>query len=259
MPQILRFCSWNIQVGMRRAALLDIVKHHPDFQNLDILALQEASAHERGDDASSIAHVLGEQYASYHYIYHHLKTRPQANALVWNSHCVQFDTIEHHSLPTLKQATIPRAERAVLNRLKLQPRVNLIGEGAWNNLSVRVCAAHLDVIGYRFKRQQFLAVLDELRARPKVQLTILAGDFNTFRIGGRPSWAQLKRDANALGLRAISDEILWTQAIRALRLHQKLDEIFVASARPYESKVWTLDVNGSDHLPIFANIILSDL
>src|SRR5689334_5184788 len=122
MPQILRFCSWNIQVGMRRAALLDIVKHHPDFQNLDILALQEASANENGDDASSIAHVLGEDYSSYHYSYHHLKTRPQANALVWNSQCVHFDTIEHHSLPTLKQTTVPRAERAVLNRLKPQPR-----------------------------------------------------------------------------------------------------------------------------------------
>lgn len=243
---------------MRRAALFDIIKHHPDFRKLDILALQEASAHEHGDDASSIAHGLGEEYASYHHIYHHIKTRPQANALVWNSQRVHFDAIEHHSLPTLKQSSVPRAERAVLNRLKPQPRVNLVGDGAWGDISLRVCAAHLDVIGYRFKRQQFLSVLEELRGRPKVQLTILAGDFNTFRIGGRPTWAQLKRDAGTLGLHAISDEIIWTQAIRALRLRQKLDEIFVGSARPYQAKVWTLDVNGSDHLPIFANIAFPD-
>ncbi|HZQ06443.1 MAG TPA: endonuclease/exonuclease/phosphatase family protein [Anaerolineae bacterium] len=256
MAQTLRFCSWNIQVGMRRRALLDIIKNYPDFQNLDVLALQEASAHEHGDDASSIAHLLGESYRSYHHIYHRVKTRPQANALVWNSTRVQFDSIEHHILPNLTEAQIPRAERAVLNRLKPQPRVNLIGSGSWNSVTLRVCAAHLDVMGYRFKRQQFRAVLDDLRVRPATEITILAGDFNTFRIGGRPTWAQLKRDAAELGLRAVTDKIQWTQAIRSIRLRQKLDEIFVTSARPYRARVWTLDVYGSDHLPVFADLEL---
>ena len=60
--------------------------------------------------------------------------------------------------------------------------------------------------------------------------TILAGDFNTFRIGGRPTWADLKRDAAALGLLAVSDKIRWTQ--KTLALKQILDEIFVASTHP---------------------------
>ena len=92
--------------------------------------------------------------------------------------------------------------------------------------------------------------------RPRTDLTLLAGDFNTFRVGSRPTWAQLQRDAAELDLRAISNEIRWTQSIRALRLKQKLDEIFFATALPYRTRVWTLDVNGSDHLPIFAEITL---
>ncbi len=237
---------------MKRAHILNVVKHERDFRHLDVLALQEASAHAHGDDASSIAHVLGETYGSYHHVYNLLKTLPQANALVWNRARVQFNAIEHHTLPTHIQVHLPRAERALLNRLKRQTRVNLVGDGAWENFSVRVCAAHLDVLGYRFKRQQFRAVLDDLRARSPVDVMILAGDFNTFRIGGRPTWAQLKHDAAELGLRAISDEIIFTQ--RALRVKQKLDEIFVASPHTFRSRVWTLDVGGSDHLPMFAEI-----
>jgi hypothetical protein len=39
--------------------------------------------------------------------------------------------------------------------LRRQARVNLVGEGTYGDFSLRVCAAHLDVFGYRFKRQQF--------------------------------------------------------------------------------------------------------
>jgi endonuclease/exonuclease/phosphatase family metal-dependent hydrolase len=252
MSLTLSFCSWNIQVGMKRAALLDVVRQHPDFRRLDVLALQEASVHENGDDASVIAHLLGDKYTAYHHIYHHVKTRPQANALVWNPAHVQFHAIDHHALPTHRQVAIPRAERALLNRLKPQPRVNLVGDGTWQGISLRVCAAHLDVLGYRFRRQQFRAILDDLRARPPVEILLLAGDFNTIRIASRPTWAQLRHDALEMGLTAISDKIIWTQ--RTLRFKQKLDEIFVASARTCRSRVWTLDVPGSDHLPMFAEI-----
>jgi endonuclease/exonuclease/phosphatase family metal-dependent hydrolase len=252
MSLTLTVCSWNIQVGMKRAALLDVVRQHPEFRRLDVLALQEASAHEHGDDASLIARLLGDAYVSYHHVYHHVKTRPQANALVWNPEHVQFHTIDHHPLPTARQVTVPRAERALLNRLKPQPRVNLVGDGTWRGISLRVCSAHLDVLGYRFKRQQFRAVLDDLRARPRVDVLVLAGDFNTIRIGSKPTWAQLKGDAAELGLSAISDKVRWTQ--RTYRFKQKLDEIFIAGARPYTSRVWTLDVAGSDHLPMFAEI-----
>ena len=239
---------------MRRAQILELVAQHPDFRNLDLLTLQEASVHEHGDDATSIARALGVEYESYHHVYHHLGARAQANALVWHTARVQMETIEHHSLPHHEQVQISRAERLVLNRMRRQPRVNLIGDARWNELQLRVCAAHLDVLGYRFKERQFRAVLDELQTRPRADVTLLAGDFNTIRIARRPTWAQLKRAAAALGMTAISDEIAWTQAIRALRLRQKLDEIFLGTALPFQTRVWTLDVNGSDHLPIFADI-----
>jgi endonuclease/exonuclease/phosphatase family metal-dependent hydrolase len=256
MAGVFRFCSWNIQVGLKRATVLEVVTHHPDFRDLDVLALQEASAHENGDDASAIARVLGKDYAAYQHVYHHVAARPQANALVWNMARVHFDAIDHHTLPSHTEVAVPRAERAVLNRFRRQPRVNLVGDGTWQGLRLRVCSAHLDVIGYRFKQRQFRAILEDLLGRPPVDLTLLAGDFNTFQFRGRPTWAQLKRDAAELDLVAVSDEIPWTQAVRALRLRQKLDEIFVASAFQFESRVWTLNAEGSDHLPVFAEIVL---
>lgn len=93
-----------------------------------------------------------------------------------------FYAIAHHILPNHRQVAVPRAERVVLDRLKRQARVNLVGDGAYQNFSLRVCAAHLDVLGYRFKRQQFRAILEDLRARPQVDVLILAGDFNTFAL-----------------------------------------------------------------------------
>lgn len=254
MPATLYFCSWNIQVGLRRDALMKVIRDHPDFHRLELLALQEASAHALGDDASGIAGILGQDYASYFHIYHQLKQHPQANALVWDKRRVRLDAIERHTLPSHLEVNVPRAERAVLNRLKRQPRVNLVASGEWRGHTLRVCTAHLDVLGYRFKRQQFAAVLEDLRSRPPVDLTILAGDFNTFQIGGHPTWTQLRRDAGALGLQAITGPILWTQHMPRLRWRQKLDEIFIACARPFQARVWTLDVRTSDHLPVFAEI-----
>jgi endonuclease/exonuclease/phosphatase family metal-dependent hydrolase len=239
---------------MKRAHILDIVTHHRDFRNLDLIALQEASSSSVSDDASAIARALGESYTSYHHVYHHVKTRPQANALVWDSRRIHFDGIEQHLLPNHSQVAVPRAERILLNRLRKQARINLVGDGSFGEITLRVCSAHLDVLGYRFKRQQFRALLDDLAARPPVELLILAGDFNTFRIGGKPTWANLKRDAAELNLRAITDDIPWTQGVRAIRFKQKLDEIFVAFSRTFHSRVWTLDVEGSDHLPVFAEL-----
>lgn len=259
MSRVLRFCSWNIQVGLRRDAVLDVFRHHPDLRRLDILALQEASANLKQEDAASIANVLGSHYRAYQYVYHFLHARPQANGLVWNETSVQLNAIDHHTLPTPSEVAVPRAEKALLGHLNRQPRVNLVGEGVWGEASLRVCAAHLDVMGYRFKQSQFRAVLNELRARPPADVTILAGDFNTIRLGGRPNWNTLKRDAAELGLEPISDQIKWTQAVRSerlrtLRLRQKLDEIFVASRAPYRAHVWTLEIDGSDHLPVIAEL-----
>jgi len=259
MGRVLRFCSWNIQVGLRRESVLEVFRHHPDLQKLDVLALQEASTHLAQEDASSIANVLGSDYRAYQHVYHFLHARPQANGLVWNETSVRLTAIDHHTLPNPSQVAVPRAEKALLSRLRRQPRVNLVGEGLWGERTLRVCAAHLDVVGYRFKQSQFRAVLNELRGRAPADVTILAGDFNTFAVGGHPNWGTLKRDAAELGLKPISDKIKWTQSVRServrtLRLRQKLDEIFVASSTPYRARVWTLDIDGSDHLPVVAEL-----
>jgi endonuclease/exonuclease/phosphatase family metal-dependent hydrolase len=256
MSQTLRFCSWNIQVGMRRRELLHAIRTHPELRRVDVLALQEASVAQGRDDAQLIAEALGAHFNHYQHVYHHLGPLAQANGFVWNSERLQLDLIDRHLLPRHTDIHVPRAERALLRRFKLQPRVNLIADGSWGELPVRFCSVHLDVVGFRFKRAQFNAVLQDLAARPPVALTLVAGDFNTFRVAGLPRWLDLKRDAADLGLSAISDAIPWTQSVRALHLRQKLDEIFAASVRPMRARVWAIDIDGSDHLPVYAELTL---
>ena len=58
----MRICSWNIQLGRRLDAVLDLVSHDPAFKALDVLALQEASIHDGVLDGAAIATTLGDEY-----------------------------------------------------------------------------------------------------------------------------------------------------------------------------------------------------
>lgn len=254
MSVTLSFCSWNIQIGQDLGTVLHAVRERPDFNNLDLLALQEASRHHEREDAEVIAHALGGEHAHHQVIYHYLAGQAQANALIWNRTRFEPTLIETIRLPQHHERQLPRAERMLLRALPLQPRISLMVEGKLADLKVRVYVAHLDVIGFRHKHEQFSAILADLRARPPADLTLLAGDFNTFRVGRQPSWEHLKQDARAAGLTEITGQVQWTAAIRRLRLRQKLDEIFVASVHPLQTRVWSLDIRGSDHIPIFAEI-----
>lgn len=254
MPLTLDFCSWNIQIGQDLGRVLHAVREVPDFRSLDLLALQEASRHHDRDDAQVIAGALGPDHAHHEVVYHYLAGQAQANALVWNTTRFAARQIETVRLPRHHEVELPRAERMLLRALPFQPRISLMVEGQWSELSVRVYVAHLDVVGFRHKHEQFKAILDDMRARTPVDLTLLAGDFNTFRLGRQPSWDHLKQDALRAGLREITGAVQWTQSLRRLRIRQKLDEIFVGSPHSFTTRVWSLDIHGSDHIPIFAQI-----
>jgi endonuclease/exonuclease/phosphatase family metal-dependent hydrolase len=123
---------------------------------------------------------------------------------------------------------------------------------------MRVYVAHLDVLGLAYKREQFYRILGDARVRqPSVDLTILAGDLNTFRIRSRPSWAGLTAAAELDGFRDLTTAIEYTHhTVRRARLRQKLDAIFVRRSRPVHYRSWSLDIPGSDHIPVFAEITL---
>ncbi len=250
----IRLCTWNIQLGSQLDRIIAAIHEQRDFAALDLLALQEASLHEGQEDARAIAAALGPEYDSYQVTAHMLDGRVQANALVWNTASVQVSHRDCVKLPLLREVHVSRTERTLLRALPLQQRISVVVEGFVGEQSLRVYVAHLDVVGFGHKREQFLRILDDMRGKGAVQLTILAGDLNTFKFRARPSWAQLLAAAEAEGLQELTREIRWTHSVPRLRMKQKLDAIFVGGARPLRHRTWSLDIRGSDHIPVFAEL-----
>ena len=256
MGESLRLCTWNIQLGLQRELILDAIRRQPDFAGLDLLALQEASVGGEREDAKLIAAALGSAYECYQVTAHHLGGRPQANALVWNTARVRVTQKDSVKLPQVREVKLSRSEGALLRALPAQPRISLVVEGSLGAESLRVYVAHLDVLGFAHKRQQFYRVIDDARARAPVDLTIIAGDLNTFRFRSRPSWTELVHAAEAEGFYELTSQIRWTHSAPRLRLKQKLDAIFVGRSRPFRYHCWALEIPGSDHIPVFAELTL---
>jgi endonuclease/exonuclease/phosphatase family metal-dependent hydrolase len=110
---------------------------------------------------------------------------------------------------------------------------------------------HLDMIGFAHKIEQLRAVITDDEARPRVPLTVVAGDLNTFGPPGLQLWRQLAATAAGAGFVDVTREVArthWTA--------QKLDAIFLR-AGAFSSRAWALDIRASDHRPVFADIELA--
>jgi endonuclease/exonuclease/phosphatase family metal-dependent hydrolase len=258
MPQTIRLCTWNIQLGLQMETILNAVRTAPDFQNIDLLALQEASLHSKQTDAETIAAALGGDYASYQVTAHFLGKYAQANALVWNRRRIRITDQATVVLPRVRELKFARAERAILCTLPEQQRISIVLDGVMDAELLRIYVAHLDVLGVAHKREQFFHILADARTRqPQTRLTIIAGDLNTFRIRARPSWSELLSAAHRDGFEDITSEIRWTHQVRRMRFRQKLDAIFVRYIAPFQCRSWSLDIPGSDHIPVFAEFTLT--
>jgi len=238
-------CTWNIQMGLRLEAVLDAVGSHPDFAKVDLFALQEASIHDGRPDADAIARVLGPEFRSFQATAQMLRGRDQGNALIWRSKVFEPSAPEVVALTNAGAIRMTRAERTLLRAIPPQRRIALRAESA----SMRVYVVHLDVIGFTHKLEQFGAVVADMQARPAVQLTLLAGDLNTFGMPRLQMWRRIRAAAKSAEL------VELTKAVR--RTHwtsQKLDAIYMKGGSAFQYHAWALKVRGSDHLPVFADI-----
>jgi endonuclease/exonuclease/phosphatase family metal-dependent hydrolase len=257
MTPTVRLCTWNIEFGLQLDAIVSALGSCADFAGIDMLALQEASIHNGVDDGRVIARALGANYEYYQMAAQRVNGRVQANALIWNVDRVQVDSKGSVKLPQRHEVKLSHAERLFLRAIPLQRRISIVLEGRVAEKLLRIYVAHLDVMGYELKHQQFHYVLADSTARPPVDLAIIAGDLNTFRLfRTRPSWKQLEDAANAVGFRDITTEILWTRSVSKGRLKQKLDAIFIRQAWPVPYRSWSREIGGSDHIPVFAEIEL---
>jgi endonuclease/exonuclease/phosphatase family metal-dependent hydrolase len=240
-----RISTWNIQLGRRLEAVLEAVRSHEDFRELDLFALQEASIHDGREDAAAIAEALGPEYAWFQATAQMLRGRPQANALVWRRGAFEPTAPQIVALTGANIAKLRRAERALLRAIPPQRRIAIRAESA----ALRVYVLHLDVLGFTHKLEQFGAVISDIRARPPVPLTLVAGDLNTFGPPRLQMWRRIRGAARSAGL------VELTKAVR--RTHwtaQKLDAVYALTSMDVSYRAWALRVRASDHLPVFAEI-----
>jgi endonuclease/exonuclease/phosphatase family metal-dependent hydrolase len=68
--------------------------------------------------------------------------------------------------------------------------------------AIRLYSVHLDVFGIAHKHAQFARVVADANERKRTDLTVIAGDLNTFGVGGRPRWNELRRPLNGAASRS---------------------------------------------------------
>ncbi|HVD00774.1 MAG TPA: endonuclease/exonuclease/phosphatase family protein [Candidatus Dormibacteraeota bacterium] len=253
-PPRLKLCTWNLHLGLELPAILRSIGAEEDFRTLDLLALQEASVHDSREDAEAIATALGPDFRHHQVETHLLNGRVQANALVWNSRRARILDQSVLLLPKRAEHTMSRTERALLSVTRLQQRMALFFDCWIAGQAIRVYVAHLDVFGYEHKLHQFERILADLENREPADITILAGDLNTFKMGTRPRWTRLRSAAALAGFEDLTTDIKWTHRHR-MPARQKLDAIFVRSERSLLYESWSLDLPGSDHIPVFAEVL----
>jgi len=197
---------------------------------------------------------LGRDYSHLQVETHVLQGHVQANALVWNSRRVRILEKAVLHLPGRSESHLSRTERALLSVLPVQQRMALVFDCWIAGQAIRLYVAHLDVLGYQHKLQQFNRILEDLATRDEADITIIAGDLNTFKMGTRPRWTLLRTAAEAAGFEDLTTDIKWTHRSR-VPARQKLDAIFVRCDRPLRYESWSIDLPGSDHIPVFAEIL----
>lgn len=240
-----RICTWNIQLGLRLDAVVDAVRRLDDFHGLDLFAIQEASVHNARPDSETIAEAMGDGYECFQATAQLHRHGVQGNALIWRSGIFDRSSPEIVSLVRVDTMTMSRAEKTLLRAIPPQRRMAIRFESD----ALRVYVMHLDVVGFEHKVQQLQALIHDMRSRPPVALTVLAGDLNTFGPPRLVMWRRLRSAAHAAGLVELSRSVRATHWTR-----QKLDAIYVHGKVPSRHRAWTLNVRASDHLPVFAEL-----
>ena len=241
----MRICTWNILLGLRLNKVVEAVSTLPDFRDLDLMALQEASVHDGRPDAAAIAEAMGDGYAYFQATAQLFRGREQGNALIWRRNIFERQTPEIVSLSGLPTPRMTSVERTLLRAIPPQKRIAIRAESD----ELRVYVMHLDVIGFAHKLEQFRAILSDMAARPPVGLTLIAGDLNTFGPPRLQLWRRIRAAAHE------ADLVEVTHGLR--RTHwtaQKLDAIYAAGTLAPKHRAWTVSVRASDHLPVFAEL-----
>jgi endonuclease/exonuclease/phosphatase family metal-dependent hydrolase len=239
---MLRISSWNVAFCHRLPVVLESVRALP---SPDLISMQELSLHQGRRDAEAIAAQLGASWRFEQVTAQVVAGREQANGILWDSRRIDLLGLDTIDLPT--------PSGRIMRRLPRQRRNAVVANLRLGEQRLRLYAVHLDVFGVTHRYAQLARVLDDASRRPPADLTLIAGDMNTYGIAGRPRWTELRRLAEAANFEELTTGIGWTH--RALGVRQKLDAIF-ASPRGLPHRAWRLPLPGSDHIPVLVELAL---
>jgi len=273
MKKSISIATWNLHYGIELKKILSSIRKNESFAKIDFLMLQEASIHNGREDASVIADLLGKQYTYFQVTAQMLKGIPQANALIWNKGEIaieKFDILELPPLHSGSRLQIPYKKifdkehgLAIFIKSVLQKRISLLLEGKIYEKTFRIYVVHFDIVGFASKKRQMSFILEDANYRKKVDIEIIAGDINTFKYFNLPNWTSIKETTEKAGFKDLTTEIEWTfsdyRFSKSYFARHKLDAIFIRH-KSQRTKLnytsWSLDIPGSDHIPVFANITL---
>lgn len=237
---MLRIATWNVAFGRRLPVVLESVRALPAR---DLISLQELSIHHGQSDAEAIVWRLGPSWRFEQVTAQVVAGRPQANGILWDSRRIELADVDTIELPT--------PSGRFMRRLPRQRRNAVVANLRLGALRLRLYAVHLDVFGVTHKHAQLSRVLDHASAPVTADLTLIAGDMNTYGIAGRPRWTELRGLAASADFEEVTTGIGWTH--RALGVRQKLDAVF-AAPRGLPHRAWRMPLPGSDHVPVLVDL-----
>src|SRR6266851_1734514 len=241
---MLRIATWNVAFCRRLPVVLESVRALP---TPDLISMQELSIHQGRSDAEAVASVLGPSWRFEQVTAQVVAGHEQANGILWDSLRIELESLAAIELPTPSgriMRTLPRQRRnAVVANLRL-------GE-----VRLRLYAVHLDVFGITHRHAQLATVLDDAMQRPTVDVSVIAGDMNTYGLAGRPRWTELRRLAEAANFEELTTRVGWTHQVLGVR--QKLDAVF-ASPRGLPHHARRVPLPGSDHVPVLVDLTVID-
>src|SRR3989442_3812262 len=197
---MLRLATWNVEFGHRLARVLKSLDALPP---LDLVALQELSVHEGRPDAEVMARCLGPDWKWAQITAQVVSGRPQANGFLWKARTVDAFDVQAVNLPTPSGRVMRALPQTRRNAVVMEARID--------HRRVRVYAVHLDVFGITHKHAQLAHILADASTREPVDVTLIAGDMNTYGIGGRPRWSELRPLAHAARFDELTGRVRWSQ------------------------------------------------
>ena len=251
-------CSWNIHLGIELTAILSTIEQSADFQNLDVLLLQEASQRDGLANAVAIAAALGPAYRGQQRAVDRFHGHRRGLGIVWNSDTVDLDRFELLPLPRLHECSVSPWQRYSLRPLGMRPRAALMAEGTiagglGANGQLRIYVVHLSPVGFAFQAEQLAVLQRDNEHRAAAAMVIVAGDFNSLRVDRR-KWRRWLDLREVEGFVEASKDVQWTYWSNALPIRQKLDNALVLCRAKTTCAAWAPEVRGSDHLPLFFSI-----